>query len=81
VGKVLKVSDLNPGQIKSKTEKFVLLLSWLEFIRARTKVAGGVLCLSAAWYFGKTRLEFGPVTVDLTNTVVHYQLKIAHKCC
>jgi len=36
---------------------------------------GGVSCLSAAWYVGvvaqKTRLESGPVTVDLTTSVVN----------
>jgi len=39
------------------------------------KLLGGVLCLSAPWYFVywylKNRLEAGPVTADLATTVVY----------
>jgi len=40
--------------------------------RVSLKWLGGVSCLSAAWYYDAgTRLESGPVTADLTTTVVH----------
>jgi len=43
--------------------------------QSQFNVTGWVSCLSAAWYFGvleiTTRHESGPVTGDLTTTVVH----------
>jgi len=80
-----------PGRVKSNTEKLAITASLVHHLRPRIGLMVGLASVYSDWvgfqvylrhdtsmcWNIKTRLVSGPVTADLTTTVVHsYQLLI-----
>jgi len=79
---------LNPGRVKSKTENWHLLLPWLAFTikgleqdwlaQRQFKVTGWGIVFICGMVLRCVRLESGPVTEDLTTTVVYSYKVLTH---